>query len=161
MTEPVPRRGSAFGAILIIVALVSLPIAILSWGSLLHHRSIERDGLRAQGVVLSKSVIPGNDEDDTAFEIEYSFPIQNGAQIKDSWRIREERWARLYDGATIEIAYRPDDPQKNNFPVGESTFLAAGVMLPIAFSIPPIVVVALVVWGILRRNKTAPDHSLN
>jgi hypothetical protein len=144
--------------VLVIFTLFSLLFAVLGWGAFLHHRSIERDGLRAVGTVLSRSIIP-DPEEGPSYRVEYSFSEKNGAVVTGQWLVREATWRALSDGAAITIAYSPEDPWRSNFPVGESSFVMAGVLLPLFLSIPAMVLIIAVVCGVCRAVWKDPKQA--
>ena len=98
--------GVIFGGIWLAVGAPFLVAAVYTaMTDKLQQKQLIENGLRTQGIVLSKSY---SSDSSQAFSVDYRFTVQSGAVVKGTARVTGDVWDRLVERGPIEVTYLPD-----------------------------------------------------
>lgn len=71
---------------------------------------LDREGVRVQGLVLTKEISAPQDRS-TTYDVTFRFDDANGRTIRGSAKVDPERWDALSERGPIEVVYLADRPQ--------------------------------------------------
>lgn len=100
-------------------ALFFLMGGLAAAGSWIVHRSdlrLLRDGPRAEGRVLDKSVVRASDGD-SDFVVRYEFALPSGERLRGERGLPRSAWDALRKGGAVTVVYDAARPQRH-FPLG-------------------------------------------
>lgn len=124
--------------------------AILWQHSTLDQR-LARDGTTVSGVVLSKSMQGGSNQE-PAFRVEYRFTPAGGTVTEQTAKVDGKTWDSLVEGEAVAVRYVRDAPRLNRVPgqapeelILGSVFAGVGGLLAVAG--------ALILWRAATRRK--------
>jgi len=130
--------------------LAGLGGSIGAWGAYFADLRIEREGPRAQGLLLKKGFL-GVADGDSDYVLEYVFTPEGEAPLKVSRSVGKSLWASLHEGQALEIRYSRENPRRN-FPAGSGvTSIGVTIFVSVIAAIFFLLGVALV-WGSLART---------
>lgn len=111
------------GTLFLILGLVFLTIGIRA--SLEEH-AYKTQGLDAQAVVLDKTLVRANRQDNarTQYLVTYRFTSANGEESDGTADVPVEEWERLEPGQAFPVKYLPDKANSSRVPNGNEWIAA-------------------------------------
>jgi|CXWL01.1.fsa_nt_gi hypothetical protein len=111
------------GTLFLILGLVFLTIGIRT---LLEEHAYKTQGLAMQAVVLDKTLVRANRQDNphTRYLVVYRFTSANGEVSDRTADVPVEEWERLEPGQTFPVTYLPDKANSSRVPNGDEWIAA-------------------------------------
>ena len=128
-------RYALLSATGLLLAVVTLLLAVAGVRSVLLEKRLQSEGLIAQATIDGKETHqPGKT---VYFDITYTFVTADGCTIHGRDDLPKATWEPLEPGDTIEVQYLPSDPERNRLasddPQGLGRAMWAAVLVPVPF----------------------------